>query len=557
MIVAARPPDRKTIETNVSAGSWGTSTFADLLEARAAEHPDREVMSDARRRITYGRLWDEVRRCATVLRRHGVRRGDVVAVQLPNRIEFAVVFFALELIGAIGNMVNLDFRALELEPVLRVSAARAYVCGASARGFDLVALVRDLRRRLPALVAVLCVDPLDQPGGTSIAAELVAAPPLPDLERVRMSPDEPMRMCFTSGTTGAPKCVLHSANTTLCTGRAVNQELRCTGGEVFLVFLPVGLNWGYLTLVQAVMAGARAVLMERFSGSAALDLIQAERVTFVVGAPASLVAMLNSSALPWRDLSSLRVVVTGGYPAAVETLTAFQAAVPSACLVELYGMLETGFHTFTRLADAPERVRGTVGRCAPGMDLRILDDLGRDVPFGEEGEIAAAGPSIHLGYLGNEAANSASFLPDGWFRTGDLGRFADAEGNVRIVGRKKELIMRGGKKVCPREVEELLYQHPKLLAVAVVGVPDVRLGERICMCAIPKAGASLELAEFVAFLKGRIADYKLPSQLVVMDDFPMTPTGKVIRSELVKRVSQRARARRGAAAAATGPGENR
>ena len=537
MIVPPRPPDRKTVDEYVAKGWWGNTTFADLLERRAAESPGREVFVDARRRITYGELWIEVRRCAEFLRRQGVQRGDVVTIQLPNRIEFAVVFFALELVGAIANKVSPDFRATELEYILRFSRSRVYVGVARFKGFDYLAMVREIRGRLPELATVICVDPVEEAGVIALGDALSAAPAIASADRVRMSAFEVMRMCFTSGTTGNPKGVLHSFNTTLCTCRLLNDEMQITERDVLLVYLPMGLNWGYITAVQTVLAGARAVLMERFSADAALDLIEREQVTFIPTAPASIVAMLNSPTLRGRDLSSLRVVVTGGASAAVETIKAFQAAVPGARLVELYGMLETGFHSFTRLTDDPLKVNGTVGRCVPLMGLRIIDERGEDVPYGEAGEIAAVGPSVHIGYLDNDAANRDSFTADGWFRTGDLARFADAEGNVRIVGRKKEIINRAGTKYFPREVEELLYEHPKVMQAAIVGVPDPRVGEKNCLCVIPREGATLTLDEVIAFLRGRVADYKLPEQLVIMSEFPMTPTGKLRRPELVKRVA--------------------
>ncbi|HEV2041508.1 MAG TPA: fatty acid--CoA ligase family protein, partial [Casimicrobiaceae bacterium] len=340
-------------------------------------------------------------------------------------------------------------------------------------------------------------------------------------------------------TTGNPKGVLHCFNTTLCTCATFNRELEMTEFDVMLDYLPVGLNWGYCTLVQSVMAGAKTILMERFSGSGALEMIEREKVTYIPTAPASIVAMLNLPDLKQRDLSSLRLVITGGASAAVETIKAFQAAVPHAKLVELYGMLETGFHSFTRLSDDPLKVNGTVGRCVDEMGLRILDDDEKDVAYGDVGEIAAIGPSVHLGYLNNATANRDSFTADGWFKTGDLGQFADADGNVRIAGRKKEIINRGGKKYFPREIEELLYEHPKIVQAAIVGAPDPRLGEKNCLCVITKEGESLALDEVVSFLKGRVADYKLPEAIVVMNDFPMTPTGKIRRPELVKRVTGR------------------
>ena len=537
MIEVPRPPSAQDIVKYRAKGWWKDQTFSQILETRSRETPDHEAMSDARRHITYGQLWAEVQRFAEFLRRQGVQRGDVVTLQLPNRIEFPVVFFSLELIGAVANKISADFRAMEVEYILRFSRSTAYVSASQFKGFDYLAMIRELRPRLPQLSLTICVDDIDAPDVVSFAKVVHDTPEIDEANGVHMSPLDVMRMCFTSGTTGNPKGVLHCFNTTLCTCETFNRELAVTDRDVMLDYLPVGLNWGYMTLVQAAMAGARVVLMERFSAEAALELIERERITFIPTAPASIVAMLNSPELAERDLSSLRIVITGGASAAVETIKAFQAAVPGAKLIELYGMLETGFHSFTRLTDDPLKVNGTVGRCVDSMGLRIIDDDGSDVPFGEVGEIAAVGPSVHMGYLDNPAANRDSFTPDGWFRTGDLGQYADKEGNVRIAGRKKEIINRGGKKYFPREIEELLYQHPTIVQAAIVGAPDSRLGEKNCLCAIIKPGSSLTLDEVVSFLKGRVADYKLPEALVVMSDFPMTPTGKIRRPELVKRVA--------------------
>jgi non-ribosomal peptide synthetase component E (peptide arylation enzyme) len=537
MIEAPRPPSQKSVDEYRAKGWWKDQTFSEILARRASEHPDREAIVDGHRRITYGQLWAEVKRFAEFLRRQGVRRGDVVTLQMPNRIEFPVVFFSLELIGAVANKISADFRAVEVEYILKFSQSRVYVCASQFKGFDYLAMIRELRPRSTDLKLVICVDDVDAPDVTSFAKVVHETPEIAAADRVRMSALEVMRMCFTSGTTGNPKGVLHCFNTTLCTCETFNRELAMTERDVMLDYLPVGLNWGYCTLVQSVMAGAKTILMERFSGGGALETIEREKVTYIPTAPASIVAMLNSPDLKQRDLSSLRLVITGGASAAVETIKAFQAAVPHAKLVELYGMLETGFHSFTRLTDDPLKVNGTVGRCVDEMGLRILDDDEKDVPYGEVGEIAAIGPSVHVGYLNNPAANRDSFTADGWFKTGDLGQFADAEGNVRIAGRKKEIINRGGKKYFPREIEELLYEHPKIVQAAIVGAPDPRLGEKNCLCVITRDGQSLALDEVVSFLKGRVADYKLPEAVVVMNDFPMTPTGKIRRPELVKRVT--------------------
>jgi len=523
----------------IAAGSWTNKTFFEFVEERAAAHPQREVFADAKRRIGYGALKDEILRCAELYRRIGIRRGDVVTVQLPNWIEFAVAFFALELIGAIANKVNPDFRARELDYILKFSGSRAYVFPAEFKGFDYLTMAKALRASVPGLEHLI-VDG-EAADNVHSLGELRSCPPLAAERRVRMDPNEVFRMAFTSGTTGDPKCVLHSFNTTLYAPWLLNRDMAVTERDVLLVYLPVGLNWGYITLMQTIMAGARAVLMERFTARGALELIERERVSYIPTAPAGIVAMLADPELGRFDLSSLRVVITGGASAAIETIRDYQARAKGH-LIELYGMLETGFHTYTRFADDPEKVNGTIGRLVDGMELRIVDGAGNDVPYGEIGEVAARGPTVHLGYHNNPAANAASFTADGWFRTGDLGRFADAAGNVQLSGRSKEIINRGGKKFFPREVEEILYTHPDVLHAAMVGLPDTRLGERNCLCVIPKAGRDLSLGDAVAFLKGQIADYKLPESIERFDEFPMTGTGKIRRHILRDQVLARHKA---------------
>jgi acyl-CoA synthetase (AMP-forming)/AMP-acid ligase II len=338
-------------------------------------------------------------------------------------------------------------------------------------------------------------------------------------------------MCFTSGTTGNPKCALHSFNTTLYAVELLNADMQVTERDVLLAFLPLGLNWGYITLLQSIMAGATLVLMERFNPRAALELIQNERVTYIPTAPAGLVGMLNAPGAEGFDVSSLRVVITGGASAAVETIREYQKRMKGH-LIELYGMLEAGFQTYTRFTDDPEKVNGTIGRPVRAMELRLVDAEGKDVPSGEIGELMSRGPSIHLGYHNNPDANAQAFNREGWFRTGDLGRVVDADGNVQITGRSKEIINRGGKKFFPREVEEILYTHPQVLHVAMIGMPDARLGERNCLCVVPKSENVPTLEEFVTFLRDQVADYKLPESVENFSELPMTGSGKIQRHVL-------------------------
>jgi acyl-CoA synthetase (AMP-forming)/AMP-acid ligase II len=525
------------IERYTRTGHWGSTTFYDLLHQRATAHPDREAIIDRRQRVTYGELHARVERTAAALQQLGIGPGDVVTIQLPNWAEFAYVFFACERLGAVANQIGPDFRSREVEYILRFAESRAFVCPGTFRGFEYVPMIRALRPHLPDLQTVCVVGSPGASDTVSLDAMIAGQRPLPPLVPQPLEANEVMRMAFTSGTTGNPKGVTHSANTTLAACRILNDAMQVGEPEVFLIYLPLGLNWGYLTLLQALLVGARAVLLERFSARAALELMERERVTFMPSAPASLIALLNEPDLGRFDLRALRVVITGGASCPVDTLRAFRARMPGH-LIELYGMLETGFHTFTRLTDDSEAVTGTIGRAAAGMGLRLLDEHGHEVPLGAEGEIAAAGPSVHLGYHKNPTANTELFTADGWFRTGDLGQ-CDPAGNVRIVGRLKEIINRGGQKFFPREIEELLYTYPKILHAAIVGVPDPRLGERSCLCVIPRPGASLCLEEVMAFLKDRVATYKLPEALEVFEDFPFTPTGKIQRHVLTQHVVTR------------------
>jgi non-ribosomal peptide synthetase component E (peptide arylation enzyme) len=516
---------------------WLQKTVFDVLVERVAAHPDRIAIKDQNGTTTYGALKDRIERGAQFYRSIGIKRGDVVTIQLPNRVEFAVAFIALELLGAIANKVNPDFRARELDYMLKFSGSSAYVFPREWKDFDYAGMARGLQQANPALKRLIVVGGAvegmhDLDGGVAAAAPIAAA------DKVHMDPNEVCRMCFTSGTTGDPKCALHSFNTTLYAVDLLNHDMQVTEREVFLVFLPLGLNWGYITLLQSILAGATLVLMERFNPRAALELIQKERVTYIPTAPAGLVGLLNTPGAETFDVSSLRVVITGGASAAVETIREYQKRMKGH-LIELYGMLEAGFQTYTRFSDDPEKVNGTIGRPVRAMELRIVDADGNDVPPGEIGELMSRGPSIHLGYHNNPTANGLAFNKEGWFRTGDLGRAVDASGNVQITGRSKEIINRGGKKFFPREVEEILYTHPQVMHAAMIGVPDLRLGERNCLCVVPKGDVVPTTEEFATFLRDQVADYKLPEFVERFSELPMTGSGKIQRHVLRDLVMQR------------------
>ena len=514
------------------AGFWHDDTFHDILARNAACFPDREVLYDRRQRVTYGELVQRIDAVAARLQNAGVCEGDIITIQLPNWIDFACAFFAVERLGAIAIQVSADFREHEIEFILQFSQSVAFICAREFLGFQYLPMIASLRSRLPQLRFVACTEQTDDASIVALEDAIWGREYSTDLQPVLMGANDVYRMAFTSGTTGNPKAVIHNHNTTLSASRIQNHDLGIAKGDVFLLYLPLGLNWGYLALLQTIIAGARAVLLDRFTAEDALSLIDTERVTYIPTAPASIIAMLNAPELAQADLTSLRLVVSGGASCPVETIREYRQKMKGH-FIELYGMLESGFHAYTRASDDPEAVSGTVGKTASGLGLRILDDNNNDVANGEEGEIAGLGPSIHLGYHDNPAANAAAFTADGWYRTGDLG-FLDAAGNLVISGRSKEIINRGGKKFHPREVEEILYTHPKVQHAAIVGVHDERLGERNCLCVIPRPGQCVTLEELLDMLRGRVATYKLPESFHIVDELPFTPSGKLQRYRLTQ-----------------------
>jgi acyl-CoA synthetase (AMP-forming)/AMP-acid ligase II len=532
MRIADPPLPAARMKAFVDAEYWDGATLADMLDQAADATPGKIAIVDPRERIDYATYRLRARRLAAHLIGLGLTSDDVIAIQLPNWNEFPVAVAAAVTAGIPFCQLHSDFRTRELEFMLNFVGASVLILPSLFRRFDYLDMIESLRPRLPALKHVFVVGD-DVPEGYA------------DLRRIVTSPDDPadamlaarrphgtslMRAAFTSGTTGDPKAVLHIHDTTGFPVRLLNHGQRVTADSVFLVFLPVGLNWGLFNVLQALYAHATLVLQDIFRADEALELIKRERVSHFCCAPAHLVAMLNVDTLDRESLASLRNMMTGGASCPIEVIRAVAARMPGH-LLEMYGMLECGTQAHTVFEEDPIAVSGTVGRPVPGMGIRVVDETGRDCAPDEAGEILTYGPGVTIGYYNNPEANARSFTDDGWFHTGDIGAF-DADGRLRIAGRKKEMIIRGGANIYPRELEEVLYEHPGVLDAAVVGVPDPRLGERVCACIVPKPGAQISFDEIIGFLKGRIATYKLPEFVEIVESLPRTPTGKVQKTPL-------------------------
>lgn len=534
------------IEKYTAAGYWTDQTLADVFHRNAREIPDKIAYSDCRSQVTWSDLWRISGEVASGLSRRGVRAGDVVAVQLPNRIEFVFILAAVVRLGAVFCQYPPDYRAGEVEFILRFSEAHTLVAPDQFRDFDFPEMIDDLRDRLPQLVNTVVV-PLGAAPAKPVGDGWVTIDQLrEDHDLAGSEPDHPrdanevMRIAFTSGTTGEPKAVMHTTNTTLFCLKHAAKRLKIDRDANVLVLMPVGLNMGFATVVCAALTGAHAFLMERFNPTATLDLIEKYKVTTFTTPPTALVAMLNEKSLDDRNLSSLRLVHTGGQSTLVKVLR--EANERLGCpVIDIYGMLEVGLTSSTDETEPYQEWVGTVGRPYPFMDVRILGPDDRDVPVGTEGEIVKSGPTIMVGYYRNSAKNAESWTPDGWFRSGDRG-YIDQAGRLTISGRSKDMIIHGGANIWPRELEEVLIKHPQVADVAMIGVHDDYYGENVCACVIPKDGARVELQDVIDFMKSEVAKYKLPQHLAIFSEFPIGPTGKVVKRELAVEVERRRQA---------------
>jgi acyl-CoA synthetase (AMP-forming)/AMP-acid ligase II len=519
------------------SGDWQSDTANERLDELAQVRPDAWALVDSTRRLTFREYQEHATNLASAFLGLGLTRDDVIAIQLPNGVDFPIAINAAMRAGIPFCQFHHGFRSKEVNFVLGFSRARAVIIPQSNHGFDYAAMIAEVKPQLPNLEHIIVAGDSVPAGAIDLraAAKGAASPEMfAQLASRRPKADDLCRMAFTSGTTGDPKAVVHTHNTSSCTARSSARDQRMSEESAMLLFLPVGLNWGLGCTKQSLFSGCKIVYMEKFDARNALEIIDRERITHFVTAPASLVAMMDAADEGNYDLSSLEVIVSGGASCPVEVMKRAQHRFGSRVL-EMYGMLESGVQSRTYIEDDYEEVAGTVGRPVREVQVRVCDPEDRPVPDGTVGEIECFGPSVMLGYYENPDANKRAFTSEGFFRTGDLGVF-EPNGLLRIAGRTKEMIIRGGANIYPREIEEVLFEHPLIADCAVVGIPHPRLGETAVACVVLRPGQTLAFDDMIAFLEPRVARYKLPERLIVLEELPRTPTGKVQKPSLVKLV---------------------
>ncbi|WP_329348820.1 AMP-binding protein [Streptomyces sp. NBC_01261] len=533
-------PPSNAPTNSYSHGTSGTSLLGDTIGANldraVAAWPDREVLVDvpSGRRWTYGQFASDVERLAYALLASGVGKGDRVGIWAINCPEWVLVQYATTRIGAIMVNINPAYRTHEVEFVLNQAGISVLFASAGHKSSDYRAMVEQVRPKCPQLREAVYVgdpswDAMAARGAADRAEELRS-------REAELSCGDPINIQYTSGTTGFPKGATLSHHNILNNGYFVGELIAYTEQDRVCVPVPFyhcfGMVMGNLA---ATSHGACIVIpAPSFDPAATLKAVQQERCTSLYGVPTMFIAELNLPDFATYDLSSLRTGIMAGSPCPVEVMKRVVAEMHMAEVSICYGMTETSPVSLqTRRDDDLEHRTGTVGRVLPHLEVKVVDPAtGVTQPRGAAGELCTRGYSVMLGYW-NEPEKTAESIDAGrWMHTGDLAMMRE-DGYVEIVGRIKDMIIRGGENIYPREIEEFLYTHPKIADVQVVGVPDERYGEEVLACVIPRDPADpLTLEELRGFCEGRLAPFKIPRLLQIMDAFPMTVSGKVRKIEL-------------------------
>jgi len=524
--------NRDSIEKYTKEGYWINKTLGEYFDEAVKKCPDKEAAVDGDRRVTYRQLGMMVERMALGLLELGIKKGDVVSFQLPNWLETIVIHHAVSKINAVTNPILPIYRTAEVKYILEHAASRLLIIPQKFRKRDYVSMVEDLRTGLPNLKDVLVIGGKELPQGMS-SFETFMGTQWEDrrnpesLSEIRPDPNDVMLIMFTSGTEAEPKGVLHTYNTLNRECRSVIDAWQLGEEDIFFMPGPVthigGLLYG-LELPQ--MLRAKVVFMDEWNPDIAVKVMDTEGCTWAGGATPFLMGILRSPSLSEHDIRSLRVFGCGGAGIPPALIRDFASRFPGCRPGRGYGSTEYPTVSINYFDSPLDKAAETDGFPAEGTEVKIVDEDNREVSTGGTGEIIVRGPECFVGYLNSEL-NKKYFDEDGWFHTGDLGR-VDEDGYVEVTGRKKDIIIRGGENISAKEIEDVLFTHPYINEVAVVGMPDPVMQERACAYVVPKPGKSIGFEEMISFLEAKkMAKQKYPERLEFMDAFPTTPSGKV------------------------------
>jgi 2,3-dihydroxybenzoate-AMP ligase len=509
-------------------GYWQDKPLAQEFDAVFKSYRDRVALVDGERSYTYRDIDEMTDRLALNLLDLGLEPLDRVVPTLPNVAEFVLLYFALQKIGAIPIAALVTHRFAEVNQFVRLSGATTCVYPERQGDFAFEPMIRRVQEANPHLRFCISMPKLE---------DLIHRKPRlgrEELARIRIEPTDPCIFQLSGGTTGIPKLIPRTHNDYAYNSRTAAPVCGVTGDSVLLLALPIAHNLPLACpgIQGYFFEGAKVVLSPTTRPEDLFRLIEKHRCTHIKVVPALLIRMINDPSISRFDLSSLKIIQSGGQRMQPEVRLKTRELIPSAFVQENFGMSE-GTLFFVRLDDPQEVKLETCGRpICEDDEVKLVDDEGREVPDGEVGELTCRGPYTLRGYYGVPEYNARQFTPDGFYRSGDLMR-KHSSGNFVVEGRKKDLINRGGEKISCEEIENLILMHPAVQNVACVPVPDPHLGEKMCACLVLKPGKTVGLPELVEFLKGKeIAKFKLPERILICDDFPVSSFGKVSKKTL-------------------------
>ena len=523
-------------------GLWGDASLADYWQQTARAMPDKiAVVDNHGASYTYSAL-DHAASClANWMLAKGIESGDRIAFQLPGWCEFTVIYLACLKIGAVSVPLLPSWREAELVWVLNKCQAKMFFAPTLFKQTRPVDLILPLQNQLPQLQQIVGVDKL-APATSALSLSQIIADNTPLTTAITVHGDELAAVLFTSGTEGLPKGVMLTHNNILASERAYCARLNLTWQDVFMMPAPLGHATGFLHGVTApFLIGARSVLLDIFTPDACLALLEQQRCTCMLGATPFVYDLLNLLEKQPADLSALRFFLCGG--TTIPKKVARECQQRGIKLLSVYGSTESSPHAVVNLDDPLSRFMHTDGYAAAGVEIKVVDDARKTLPPGCEGEEASRGPNVFMGYFDEPELTARALDEEGWYYSGDLCRMDEA-GYIKITGRKKDIIVRGGENISSREVEDILLQHPKIHDACVVAMPDERLGERSCAYVVLKAPHhSLSLEDVVTFFsRKRVAKYKYPEHIVVIEKLPRTASGKIqkflLRKDIMRRLTQ-------------------
>ena len=523
-------------------GLWGDASLADYWQQTARAMPDKiAVVDNHGATYTYSAL-DHAASClANWMLAKGIESGDRIAFQLPGWCEFTVIYLACLKIGAVSVPLLPSWREAELVWVLNKCQAKMFFAPTLFKQTRPVDLILPLQNQLPQLQQIVGVDKL-APATSSLSLSQIIADNTSLTTAITTHGDELAAVLFTSGTEGLPKGVMLTHNNILASERAYCARLNLTWQDVFMMPAPLGHATGFLHGVTApFLIGARSVLLDIFTPDACLALLEQQHCTCMLGATPFVYDLLNVLEKQPADLSALRFFLCGG--TTIPKKVARECQQRGIKLLSVYGSTESSPHAVVNLDDPLSRFMHTDGYAAAGVEIKVVDDARKTLPPGCEGEEASRGPNVFMGYFDEPELTARALDEEGWYYSGDLCRMDEA-GYIKITGRKKDIIVRGGENISSREVEDILLQHPKIHDACVVAMSDERLGERSCAYVVLKAPHhSLSLEEVVAFFsRKRVAKYKYPEHIVVIEKLPRTASGKIqkflLRKDIMRRLTQ-------------------